>query len=309
MAGQLGSPAPARQGVDIYNAVGTTSRLIAFMKIGASPRDLQYLVYLNARLNNQSLPKAYLAGSVIYFRGVDEPLKVLDVRNKLFSYRGKRIDLALPGGIASNLAALERALTARSAGYFFLDWIFPEAMATGNIEPGAAGAAILAVGGLTTNMQCLSERGGKCSHQFMGTLGVIGAVGGLSGQVPSTQVFCSRGMGGENKFVIAGQAKSVRAISQGDGEYVISPGDTSLSSIRAQNAAVELLGACSSKQELNSVNIALAYPSSPEEPMLPARQVATQPVYVPAQLLVPARAPAPNRAPASVEPALGDAAR
>ncbi|NJL26260.1 MAG: hypothetical protein HC902_14655, partial [Calothrix sp. SM1_5_4] len=118
-----GQQLPAlRGGIDIYNSVGSSTRLIAFMKMGAHPSDQRYLVDLNARINAAPLPRALMSGSSVYFRGVDDPLRVLDLRQRLFTFRGTRLDFRAPGRLTPKLQALENALgpTSRPTAFSLL---------------------------------------------------------------------------------------------------------------------------------------------------------------------------------------------
>jgi hypothetical protein len=273
---------PVRQGVDIYNTVGSHQRLIGFMKIGADKKDLRYLAYLSARISHKPLPRAFLAGNFIYFKGLDQPLTVVDLKRKIFSFNGKRIDLSQKGSVEARMAHLEKIVFPRRSASILWDWIFPYAFAASN-EPTVLSlvSGVLAVGGLTTSAQCLAEKSGaKCTNGFMGQLAAVGAVGGLRGGVPATEVFCSPDFRGGQKFVVAGPNRNLVSVSEAHGLFESTPPNLQMGSLSFNNAAAELVAACKSPGALTNMNIALAYPAdatlAPQNGR-PVQSVAAQP--------------------------------
>jgi hypothetical protein len=286
---------PVRQGVDIYNSVGSSQRLIAFMKMGAIPKDQRYLSFLNARIGRQPLTRAFLAGQLIYFKGLDRPLKVIDLKQKIFSFNGKKIDLRRQASIETRMLQLEKIVYPRS--FSLWDFFMPFAYAgTDDPERLATLSGVLAVSGLTASAHCLAEREDlNCSQEFMGTLAAVGAVGGLRGKDPAASVFCSPDFRGGRKFVIAGGERHLLSISESNGQYDISPTHLQAGSNSSNHAAAELLDSCKSAGAISNMNIALAYPGATAAPA--AQAVAVQalrprvvPVYAPPS--VSSRAPA-----------------
>jgi hypothetical protein len=285
---------PVRQGVDVYNSVGSSQRLIAFMKMGAAAKDQRYLAFLNARIGRQPLTRAFLAGQLIYFKGLDRPLKVIDLKQKVFSFNGKRIDLRRKTTIEARMLQLEKIVYPRS--FSLWDFFMPFAYAaTDDPERLATLSGVLAVSGLTASAQCLADREDlNCSQEFMGTLAAVGAVGGLRGKDPAASVFCSPDFRGGRKFVIAGGERNLLAISESNGQYDITPTHLQAGSNSSNHAAAELLGSCKTAGAIANMNIALAYPGATAAPA--AQAVA---VHAP-RPRVPAYAPpASSRAPAS----------
>jgi len=254
---------PLRQGVDIYNAVGSNARLVAFMKIGASKNDLRYLGFLNAKVSRRALPKAFLAGSAVYLQGLDHPLMVIDLKQRLFSFNGKKVDLKRHASLEQRMAALEKIVYPRSA-FILWDWILPRAYALTEDPRALANlAALLAVGGVASSAQCLSEAGdNSCTDQFMGALAAIGTVVGLNAKSAPTGVFCSPDFRGGQKFVVAGDKRNLLSISETHGEFEISPSNLRSDSRSAKKAASELLASCQSPGQLSTLNVALAYPAA-----------------------------------------------
>ena len=254
-------PTPLRRAVDIYNAMGSASRMIAFMKIGASPDDLRHLNILSAQAAHHNLPKAYLAGGVIYFRGLPEPLKVIDLRRRLFTINGRTLSLGNKDGLKDRLEALEHNLFPRRSGYFFIDWLLPQAVAAP--DPGVAVAStsgVLALSGLAANIQCFEDSSTTdCGDQFMGALGALGEVGGFSGLLSPVQVFCSPDFHGHNKVVVNGGSKKILEVIPSSGEALIYPGSDE-PTLGESRAAVALLKICDSKEKIARYNVAFAYP-------------------------------------------------
>lgn len=298
---------PVRQGVDIYNAVGSHQRLIGFMKIGADKKDLRYLAFLNARISHKPLPRAFLAGNLIYFKGLDQPLTVIDLKRKIFSFNGKRIDLNQKGSVEARMAQLEKIVFPRRSAFILWELIFPYAFAASN-DPTVLSlvSSVLAVGGLTTSAQCLAEKeGGGCTNGFMGQLAAVGAVGGLRSGVPATEVFCSPDFRGGQKFVIAGPNRNLVSVSEAHGLFEITPPHLQAGSVSSNNAAAELVASCKTPGVLANMNIALAYPASATsgsqmvaatsvpQNRRPAQSVAAESVAAPkAYRSTPTRAPA-----------------
>ncbi len=296
---------PVRQGVDIYNAVGSNQRLVGFMKIGASDKDLRYLSFLSARISQRPLLRAFLAGNLIYFKGLDQPLKIIDLKEKMFSFNGRRIDLKEKTSIEARMASLEKIVYPRRSAFILWDWVFPYAFAASN-DPAALAtlSGILAAGGVTSGAQCLAGAGTEaknCVNEFMGTLAAVGAVGGLRGQDPASKVFCSPDFRGGQKFVIAGQTRNLLAVSEAHGEYEIRPANLNSGSPSSNKAAGALLASCRSAGALANLNIALAYPNTLPNAIPPATALATaMPTVTPVTTIA---APTTTRAPPSVREA------
>gem|GEM_PF-5990157 len=271
---------PIRQGVDIYNMVGSNQRLIAFMKIGAPDKDLRHLAFLNARISHRPLPRAFLQGHEIYFKDLARPLKVIDLDRKLFSYNGARIDLRKRQSIESRYFEVEKIMFGHSSVFSFWDWLLPFAYAA-TYDPAKLSSisAVLAVGGLTSSTYCLNQKeSGPCAREFMGTLAAVGAVGGLRGQEPANSVFCSPDFRGGQTFVVAGEERNLLSISKVHGEYDISPSHLNSGSLSSDNAAAELLESCRAPGQLAQINIALAYPTIATDDV-PAQEVAARPAF------------------------------
>lgn len=269
---ELERPTPLRRAVDVYNAIGSASRMIAFMKIGAAPDDVHHLNILSARAARHSLPKAYLEGGVIYFRGLAASLKVVDLRRQLFTLNGRTLNLTTNDKLKARLETLERTLYPRRTGYLFIDWLFPQAIAAP--DPGLAAASVagvLALSGLASNIQCFETSSATgCGDQFMGALGALGEVGSFSGMLSPGQVFCSPDFNGHNKVVVGDGRKKILEIVPSAGEALISRGE--------QRAAAALLKICDSKEKIAHYNVAFAYPQ------LTNRQA---PVTLPSRTFVP----------------------
>lgn len=250
---------PSRMAVDIYNGMATPSRMIAFMKIGASFRDQSYLTRLHIRIGSGSLPKAYLAGNLIYFKGIEDPLKIVDLKEKLFSFKGRSLSLKEPLSIGQQIENLI-ALTAQKRTYTFWDWFMPFAYAD---QPDARAStqalAMLAVSGLASSSHCLSNSNVQtCSHEFMGMLSAVGTLG-LTESSPQ-QAFCSPDFQGGQKLIIAGGEKKILTVSRWpNGDYQTSPSHLNFDSANAQKAASDLLSICKSQAHLESLNVAFAY--------------------------------------------------
>ncbi len=255
-------PSPLRRAVDIYNAVGTANRWIAFMKIGAIPGDTRYLNTLNAKLAGKPLPRAYLTGGSVYFRGLPEPLKVIDLRKGLFSIRGRTLNLGTQARIEAQLTGVERVAFPKRSAYFFIDWILPQAVAALDAgDPAATASAILGLSGLAANLQCLEDAKANCEERFMGALGALGEAGGFNGVATPNLMFCSPDFNGGSKVVVADHNHKILEISNSGGEYVVKPGFLETNA-GEQRAAATLLKTCAAKDKLASYNIAFAYPTA-----------------------------------------------
>ncbi len=276
-----GQPSPLRLGVDIYNSVGNTQRLVSFMKIGASHQDFRFLNSLKARAGAKPLPKAFLAGHLIYFKDIEEPLKVVDLKQKIFSLNGALIDFRTNTSLELRFRQIERALYARKGFSKIWDFIFPFAVAATN-DPLKLSqiSGIMAVSGVVSSAHCLGlTQNSECTSQFMGTLTALGAVGGLRRENPATHVFCSPDFRGGAKFIVAGQTRSVLSVSKLHGEIEIAPSNLQTGTPISERAAAELLSSCRAKQTLANWNTALAYPSTIElsESALQRAPAAAQP--------------------------------
>ena len=251
----VAEPLPVRQGVDIYNSTVHHTRLIAFMKIGRPVAEQRFLSFISASLQRQPLPRAFLAGQSIYLKSLNEPLKVVDLKDGQFSYAGKKLDLRSP--LQQNFHHLERLLHPRSFAASVWDWFIPFATAVGH-DPKVASdvVAVLGVGGLAVASECLRS-GRDCGQRLMGTLALIGAVGGLR-KPGATMVFCSPDFQGGKKFVVSGQKGNLMSIASKHGQIEISPAHLNAGSMASDRAAAELLDSCAVPRVLENLKIAMA---------------------------------------------------
>ncbi len=256
-------PNPLRQGVDVYNALGSSSRLLAFMKIGRSAPDTRAVNLYSAQLGYAQLPKAFLAGGSVYFSGLQHPLRVVDVRKGRFSWAEQNINLKNNMSLKKELENLNSVILRskrRSSAFFILiHWIFPEAFADqSNFE--VLAASVLAVAGLASASDCWNAGIKNCETHFMGALAALGAVGGIRQQQTTRQIFCLPDLRGQPQLLIhAHKHRLVALTTARDGE-IWSEHNGVREPVNQATAARALLKGCIKKSDLDAINVALSYP-------------------------------------------------
>lgn len=225
---------PLRKAVDIYNSLGSTGRMLALMKIGASEPDRRYIVEVHSRQKPAPLPNAYLAGQVVYFKSAPYPLEVLDLRKGVFAIHGRKFDLSFKNGLRGKLSALGQLVGEDSA------------------------ASLLMVAGLAANTQCLELNEPDCIHRFLGLVTALGDLGGLKGKYPVEEVFCIPGRFGQPRFVVSAKRGAHLAIAREHNQLWLEMGSRR-HDVSENKSARELVATCRSREQIESLNVAFSY--------------------------------------------------
>src|ERR1700722_17773780 len=152
--------APVEMAVKIYNNFKSANRMLMAMRVDANATDREYIDDLIEHTKMVQLPKLSNRGEeAILIPGLDKPLKVVKVKEGLFSYGGTKVDLSGKKGIAVSIDELQKVIYPKDESAWF-QWLLPSAHAQYQNSSSTTLTTIMAVGGLAT---VLSTCGGDGS--------------------------------------------------------------------------------------------------------------------------------------------------
>jgi len=249
-------------GVKAYNLVQGASKMIIAMKLGSRADDAAYLDGLAEKYKNDRLPKATIKNGDIFLQGLRYPVKIVDIKEGTFSYKGRTFDINMKDGAEATFDALDAIVNPKPV--VLLSWILPEAEAQSNSEAGLVG--ILGVCSAVYGAdQCLSEDGSQVGcgvGSLLGGFGIGYFLGAMNNQPPPTNMVCYPGQMGCSQVVLMGPRGPVNTIAQCPGQPV------SYNPVIGQQVGIyagprmasSLVEMCSYPTTMNMINTAYAAP-------------------------------------------------
>jgi hypothetical protein len=247
-------------GVKAYNLIQGASKLILAMKLGSRADDANYLDGLVEKYKNERLPIAKMKNGDIYLQGLPFPIKIVDIKEGTFSYKGRTFDINMKDGAEATFDALDAIVNPKP--FAFMSWVLPQADAQSNSV-----AAVVGILGVCSAVygadQCLSDDGSQVGcgvGSLLGGFGIGYCLAALENRPAPTGMVCYPGQNGCSQVVLNGP-RGPSTIMQCPGQALnYNPALAQIPAAVAPRMGMSLVEMCSYPSTMTLMNTAYMQP-------------------------------------------------